>query len=195
MNDTSSVIVKWIMLINASAETIVVITFTGGIVAMYMAFDRLKNLSRQGSMNSMVQYTPRSVIIIAAVGGLCLHLAGFINSLDLTLFAGVGGAESPDPLTWRADDSVSSSGGPEILMMIFLKKVIQAIGLFGVINALKVMAKLSSPNRNTNEAGVGAVIAYATGGIALIKIDKTVAVAAELLPFLDGLVQAFNINY
>lgn len=195
MNDPSSVIIKWIMLINASAETTVVIIFTGGIFALYLCFQRMSKLSKQGQMHSMVDYTPKSAFVLFIVGAFCLHLAGFIDSLDATLFAGVGGADSPDPLTWRADDSVSSSGGPEVLMMIFLKKVLQFFGLLGVGKGLKVMYSLSSVNRNQNDAGIGAMIAYLSGGIALIKIDKTVAVAADLFPILGGLVDAFNVTY
>ncbi|MDI5833302.1 hypothetical protein OCF84_20750 (plasmid) [Shewanella xiamenensis] len=195
MSDPSSVIIKWIMLINASAEFLVVFIFTGGMLALYIAFHRLSKLTKQGQMQSMVEYSPKSVFILFIVCAFCMHLAGFISSLDSTIFAGVGGIDSPDPLSWRADDSVNSSGGPEVLMMIFLKKVIQFFGLLGVGKGLKVMYNLSNVNRNNNDAGIGAMTAYLTGGIALIKIDKTVAVAADLLPVLDGLVQAFNVNY
>jgi hypothetical protein len=192
--DNSSFIVKWIMLVNTFAEFITVLTFAGGLAAIYMSFYMLTKLSQQGSMQSMVTYTPKSAFIMFFVGGFAMYLGSYIEMLDASLFAGVSAVSGGDPLSWRADDTVSVSGGPEQLLMSLIKKVIQVFGLVGVVNALREMSKLSKPHQSGGESsGVGKVAAYAFGGIALMKVDKTVVLVAELIPFFDGLVEAFNI--
>jgi hypothetical protein len=192
--DTSSFVIKWIMVVNGFAELITILTFAGGLGAIYMSFYMLTKLSQQGSMQSMVTYTPKSAMIMFFVGGFAMYLGSYVEMLDASLFAGVNAVSGGDPLSWRADDTVSVSGGPEQLLMALIKKVIQVFGLIGVVNALREMGKLSKPQSSGGEnGGVGKVFAFAFGGIALMKIDKTVVLLAELIPYFDGLVKAFNI--
>lgn len=192
--DQTSVIVNWIKAVNAFAELLTYLSFAGGILAIAMCFNRVRKLSSQGAMQSMVQYTPKSVFILFCVGGFCIYLGSTIQALDETIFLGVNAVSGGDPLSWRADDTVSTSGGPEALVMMLIKRVIQVFGLAGIVNALREMAKMSNPARsNANESGIGTVVAFAFGGIALLRIDKSVAVLAEMLPYFDGLAKAFSI--